>query len=132
MSSKIAGYLEIVGLVTLVVSSMAWMSHGEWVPYVYTLGAVIFAIGRLTVQQTIGSDNISDAKLRITVKRLLRQRSFAVFALLFSAMLMFMQPGWYLGNNLYLTRFAWFVPFLVFVIVEVYTAFRLPSVLKKC
>ena len=132
MSSKIAGYLEIIGLVTLVVSSMAWMSHGEWVPYVYTLGAVIFAVGRLTVQQTIGSDNISDAKLRITVKRLLRQRSFAVFALLFSAMLMFMQPGWYLGNNFYLTRFAWFVPFLVFVIIEVYTAFRLPSVLKKC
>ena len=124
MNNKVAGYLEIAGLITIIAASMAWISHSAWVSFVYTAGAVIFAIGRLAVQQTIKAESL-------TVKRLLRQRTFAVFALLFSAMLMFMEPGWYFGYNFYLTKFAWFIPFLVFVIIEVYTAFRLPSALKK-
>lgn len=124
MSNKVAGYLEIAGLTTIAVASMAWISHSVWVSFVYTTGTVIFAIGRLAVQQTIKAEGI-------TVKRLLRQRTFAVFVLLFSAMLMFMEPGWYFGYNFYLTKFAWFIPFLIFVIIEVYTAFRLPSALKK-
>ena len=125
MSSKIAGYLEIVGLIVIVISSLAWVLHLEWVPIVYTLGTIVFAIGRMAVQRTIPSCNL-------TVNRLKRQRTFAVFVILFSAMLMSMEPGWYLGYNFYLTKSAWLVPFIVFVIIEVYTAFRLPSALKKC
>ncbi len=125
MKTKLAGYLEAVGLTVVVISSFAWILHLQWIVYVYFVGTLLFAIGRLAVQQKIKNDSI-------TVKRLLRQRTFAVFVLLFSAMLMFTEPGWYFGYNLYITSFSWFVPFLVFVVIEVYTTFRLSSVLKKC
>jgi len=124
-NNKIAGYIEIIGLTIVVVASALWIFRMEWVSALYACGTVVFAIGRLMIQRTIKADNI-------TAKRLLRQRTFAVFVLLFSSILMFMQPGWYFGYNFYLTKSAWLVPFVVFVIIEVYTAFRLPVVLKKC
>lgn len=120
---KFAGYSEIIGLTIVVIASALWITHIGWVPTLFACGAVVFAIGRLLVQRTIKTDNI-------TAKRLVRQRTFAVFVLLFSSVLMFMQPGWYFGN-LYLTASSWLVPFIVFVVIEVYTAFRLPSLLKK-
>lgn len=123
-NDKLCGLLELGGLTVVVIASAMWITHMAIVPYLFALGTVVFAVGRMMVQRTIKSDSL-------TVKRLLRQRTFAVFALLFSAALMFARPGYYFGYNLYLQASSWLVPFIVFVVIEVYTAFRLPAALKK-
>lgn len=123
-NNKISGLLELCGLCIVVVASAMWITRMDFVPYLFAFGTVGFAIGRMMVQHEMKSDNV-------TVKRLLRQRTFAVFALLFSAVLMFAHPGYYFGYNVYLQASSWLVPFIVFVVIEVYTAFRLPIALKK-
>ncbi len=122
--NKISGLLELGGLTVVVIASAMWITRMDFVPYLFAFGAVFFAIGRMMVQQEMRSDSIA-------VKRLLRQRTFAVFALLFSSVLMFVHPGYYFGYNVYLQASSWLVPFIVFVVIEVYTAFRLPIALKK-
>jgi len=122
--NKFLGYVEAAGETIVVLASALWITGSVFVPYVFALGAVIFAVGRLSVQKTIKADTVA-------VKRLLRQRTIAVFLLLASAALMFAKPGFYFGYNLYLTKSSWLVLFIVFVIIEVYTVFRLSNELKK-
>ena len=63
------------------------------------------------------------------VKRLYRQRTFGVVVALLSALVMNMEPGFYLGY--YFPRTTWLVLFLVFAVFEVYTAFRIPAAEEK-
>lgn len=122
--NKIMEYAEMVGELLIVIGAALWITRLQWIPVFFSIGALIFTIGRLSVQQNMKCNTIS-------LKRLYRQRTFAVFALILSATLMFVKPGYYFGYNLYITNFSWFVLFAVFAIIEVYTAFRIPVELKK-
>ncbi|MCR5313069.1 MAG: hypothetical protein K6E54_05380 [Bacteroidaceae bacterium] len=122
--NKIMGYVEILGETVVTLAAALWITKQEWVPYVFAAGTIIFAVGRLAVQQQMKEDSI-------TLKRLYRQRAFAVFVLLACAALMFAKNGFYFGYNVYITNSSWLLLFIVFVIIEVYTAFRIPSELKK-
>lgn len=122
--NRLMGYVEMAGETMVVLASALWITRMPWVMYVFAIGAVVFAVGRLSVQRSFQTADV-------VVRRLLRQRTFAVFMLLGSAALMFARPGFYFGYNVYLTPSSWLVLFVVFVVIEVYTAFRLPNALKK-
>ncbi|MDE6720996.1 MAG: hypothetical protein K2J84_02465, partial [Bacteroidaceae bacterium] len=64
----------------------------------------------------------------LTLRRLYHQRVFGTIALALAAVMMLMPVGFYAG--LWVGRSSWLMPFIFFVVVEVYTAFRIPRVEK--
>jgi len=126
---KTWGYVEIVGETLMVVAAAAWITRSEWVAYVFALGAVMLSISRLAY----GNQAIMDAtpehnKLNMT--RLIRQRNIAIFMLVLTAIFMFVRHTTHIYQEMYLFPSSWIIPFVCFVVIEVYTAFRMPRLLN--
>ena len=68
-------------------------------------------------------------ELDLVVRRLYRQRVIAASILCISVVLLFLPNGFYFGY--YIRHSLWFIPFLIFTIIEIYTTFRLSSIDKK-
>jgi hypothetical protein len=117
---KIYNYISCVGEVLVIIGAMIWVTRTPIANYVFAAGATVFAIGRLNEKKEEGS---------IVLARLYGQRTFGIVALLFAAVVMNLHEGFYLG--MYLRPTAWLIPFVVFVVAEVYTAFRIPAQIKK-
>ena len=120
MTDKIYQIAAIAGEVMVIAGAMIWVTGWIGANYIYAAGSTIFAVGRLGEKH-----DVKDA----VVKRLYRQRTFGVVVALFSALVMNMEPGFYLGY--YFPRTTWLVLFLVFAVFEVYTAFRIPAAEEK-
>ena len=118
--TKIYSNIACVGEVLVIIGAMVWVTGTDVANYVYAAGTTIFAIGRLNEEKENGS---------VVLARLYGQRTFGVVALLFSALVMNLREGFYVG--VYLRPTAWLIPFVVFVVIELYTAFRIPSQIKK-
>ena len=118
--NKIFNIIACVGEVLVIVGAMVWITGSGVANYLYAAGAAIFAIGRLSEKSEKGS---------IVLARLYGQRTLGVIVLLLSAVVMNLRPGFYLG--MYLRSTAWLIPFVVFVVIELYTAFRIPAQIKK-
>lgn len=120
VTDKIYQIAAIAGEVMVIAGAMIWVTGWIGANYIYAAGATIFAVGRLGEKH-----DVKDA----VVKRLYRQRTFGVVVALFSALVMNLEPGFYLGY--YFPRTTWLVLFLVFAVFEVYTAFRIPVAEEK-
>ena len=64
----------------------------------------------------------------LTMRRLYRQSVFGLVGLVLAVVFMFLPVGFYAG--MWLGPTSWLIPFVFFVVVEVYTVFRI-SALEK-
>ena len=103
--------VQVVGAVLLLVGAMLQITRWELSPYIYTLGAVMFAY--VQVMSRYEGQNL-------IVRRLRRQQVLGAVLLVFAGVLMFVAR-----HN------EWILCLTVAAVLELYTAFRIPSELEK-
>ena len=102
--AKILGIIEVVGLTLVVLAAALWV---------------------------LPQDNtrlMASNPRELTMRRLYHQRVFGIVALILSTVLMWLPVGFYAG--MYVGKTSWLIPFVFFVVVEVYTVFRISAVEK--
>ncbi len=110
--SKSYNYLQIVGAVLLLVGAMLQITRWELSPVLYTVGAVLFAYVQVVQGRYDGKNLI--------IRRLRRQQIIAAMLLIFAGVLMFISK-----------RNEWIVCLTIAAVLELYTAYRIPSELEK-
>lgn len=127
MKAKLLVNISNIGEVLVVIGAIFWIAGWELVNYIFTLGTILFALGRL-LEKHPETHNIA-------LRRLYIQRIIGVVILIFAALLMFFYRqlnGYEISEyQIHATSSAWLLPFIIFVLIEIYTAFRIPSELKK-
>lgn len=103
--------LQISGGVCLLAGTMLQITRWEFSPYLYTLGALLFA----WVQVTNGYDGRN-----LVVRRLRRQQMLSAVLLVFTGVLMFTTR-----------RNEWIVCLTIAAVLQLYTAFRIPDEQEK-
>lgn len=103
--------MQMVGAVLLLIGAMLQITRWEFAPYLYTLGAILFAY----VQVMDGYDGKN-----LIIRRLRRQQILGAVLLVFAGVLMFVAR-----HN------EWILCLTVAAVLELYTAFRIPSELEK-
>ena len=124
---KLLGKAELLGLALVLIASAVWMMEHFWASVMMAAGTVILSIGRF-FQTPFYAKYLPTDSRELTLRRLYHQRVFGIMALVVSAALMFTPQGFYFG--LYVAPSSWLITFVVFVVIEVYTAFRISSVDK--
>ena len=109
--SKTYQIIQGVGAVLLLVGAMLQITRWELSPIIYTIGAVMFAY--VQVMSRYEGKNL-------IVRRLRRQQILGAVLLVFAGVLMFVTK-----HN------EWVLCLTVAAILELYTAFRIPSELEK-
>ena len=109
--SKIYQIVQGVGAVLLLVGAMLQITRWELSPIIYTLGAVMFAY--VQVMSRYEGKNL-------IVRRLRRQQILGAVLLVFAGVLMFVTK-----HN------EWVLCLTIAAVLELYTAFRIPSELEK-
>ena len=109
--SKIYQIVQGVGAVLLLVGAMSQITPWELSPIIYTIGAVMFAYVQVMTRY--------EGK-NLIVRRLRRQQILGAVLLVFAGVLMFVTK-----HN------EWVLCLTVAAILELYTAFRIPSELEK-
>ena len=109
--SKIYQIVQGVGAVLLLVGAMLQITRWELSPIIYTIGAVMFAYVQVMTRY--------EGK-NLIVRRLRRQQILGAVLLVFAGVLMFVTK-----HN------EWVLCLTVAAILELYTAFRIPSELEK-
>ena len=109
--SKIYQIVQGVGAVLLLVGAMLQITRWELSPILYTIGAVMFAY--VQVMSRYEGKNL-------IVRRLRRQQILASVLFVFTGVLMFVTK-----HN------EWILCLTVAAVLELYTAFRIPSELEK-
>ena len=109
--SKIYQIVQGVGAVLLLVGAMLQITRWELSPILYTIGAVMFAYVQVMTRY--------EGK-NLIVRRLRRQQILGAVLLVFAGVLMFVTK-----HN------EWVLCLSVAAIMELYTAFRIPSELEK-
>lgn len=108
---KIYTYMQMAGAVLLLIGAMLQITRWELSPYLYTLGAVLFAY--VQVMDGYPGKNL-------IIRRLRRQQILGAVLLVFTGVLMFATK-----------RNEWIVCLTIATILELYTAFRIPNELNK-
>lgn len=103
--------MQIVGAVFLLVGAVLQITRWELSPYLYTLGAVLFAYVQVMCRY--------EGK-NLIVRRLRRQQIIGAVLLVFAGVLMFTSK-----------RNEWIVCLTIAAVLELYTAWRIPSELEK-
>ena len=123
-----------IGEIVVLLGAAAWMFQPRWAGWLLAAGAVVFAIGRIFGENgdyALSMDKSKDFQLR----RVYRQRLFGVIILLLAAILINTPNGFYsffgLTSPVFYRSSLWLMPFSIFVVFELYTAFRIPAVEKK-
>ena len=124
---RILGYVEMTGETLVVVGAAAWLPMRDVAPWLMAGGVVLMAVGRFSQTPFYQQYAESDSR-HMTLRRLYHQRVFGMVALILSAVLMFTPVGFYAG--MYVAPSSWLLLFVFFVITEVYTTFRISSVMK--
>lgn len=126
---KILGYVESAGLLQVVIAAAIWIlpdlrtvAQG-WM----AVAAVMLLLGRFLQEPFYLKYSERDPKV-LTLRRLYHQRVFGIIALILAAAMMFVPQGFYYG--MYVGKSSWLILFVIFVVIEVYTAFRISSVDK--
>ena len=109
--SKIYQIVQGVGAVLLLVGAMLQITRWELSPILYTIGAVMFAY--VQVMSRYEGKNL-------IIRRLRRQQILGALLLVFAGVLMFVTK-----HN------EWVLCLTIAAILELYTAFRIPSELEK-
>lgn len=103
--------MQIVGAVLLLVGAVLQITRWELSPYLCTLGAVLFAYVQVMCRY--------EGK-NLIVRRLRRQQIIGAVLLVFASVLMFTSK-----------RNEWIVCLTIAAVLELYTAWRIPSELEK-
>ena len=125
---KLLNYVAMGGETMVVVGAAAWMFAPLPAAILFAVGAALFIIGRMAGNEGDGQ-KAPDRSLTPVVRHLHRQRILSYVLLTLAAVCIHLPAGFYFG--IYMRRSMWLVPFIAFVIIEVYTAFRLPAAEKK-
>ena len=104
-------WIQMTGAVLTLVGAALQITRWEFSPYIYIVGAVLFAY----TQVMDGYDGKN-----LIVLRLRRQQILGAVLLVFAGVLMFVTH-----NN------EWILCLTVAAILELYTAYRIPSELQK-
>ena len=113
-SKKTFAMLTLAGETIVLIGAVMWSWNPDWAVYTFVTGTCLFFAGRML---TPNNDE------NMVVKRLHTQQKAGALILLLAAITMTATPTWFLGY--YVTKSAWLIPFVAFVIIEVYTTFRL-------
>ena len=124
---RIFGYIEMAGELIVVAAAAVWMPLREVAPLAFAFGVAVFAIGRFLQTPYYAKLMPTDVR-ELPLRRLHHQRVFGMVALILSAVLMNMPVGFHFG--VYVTAGTWIVMFSVFVVIEVYSTFRILHLLK--
>lgn len=123
---NVFGYIANIGEVLVLIGAAFWITGWEFINYVFAVGTLLFTVGRLFEKHPEST---------ITLRRLYTQRTIGVVVLILAALLMFFYDrinGFEISDyEVHATASAWLLPFFIFVVIELYTAFRIPSELKK-
>lgn len=103
--------IQMIGAVLLLVGAMLQITRWELSPYIYTVGSILFAYAQ--VMSGYEGKNL-------IVRRLRRQQILGATLLVFAGVLMFVTR-----NN------EWILCLSIAAVLELYTAFRIPSELEK-
>lgn len=126
---RFLGYVELAGLCVVVVAVCMWMvpavRFGACV--LMAVGTVLLALGRFMQTPFYERYSNRDPK-ELTLRRLYHQRVFGVVGLILATVFMWLPTGFYAG--MYVGVSSWLIPFVFFVVIEVYTAFRISAVEK--
>lgn len=104
-------YIQMTGAVLLLVGAMLQITRWELAPIIYILGAVLFAW--MQVADSYNGKNL-------IVRRLRRQQIIGAMLLVFTGVLMYTSK-----HN------EWIVCLTIAAVLELYTAYRIPSELEK-
>ena len=123
---NVLGYIANIGEVLVLIGAALWITGCEFLNYVFAVGTLLFAIGRFFEKHPQST---------LTLRRLYLQRTIGVVVLIVAALLMFFYEyinGLEISDyKVHATASAWLLPFFICVVIELYTAFRIPSELKK-
>lgn len=128
---KTLGIIEVVGLTLVVVAAGLWVLPQDNTRLMASVGmavgTVALVFGRFLQTPFYLKYPVTDPK-ELTMRRLYHQRVFGIVALIITTVLMWMPAGFYAG--MYVGKTSWLIPFVFFVVVEVYTVFRISAVEK--
>ena len=113
-SKKTLAMLTLAGETIVLIGAVMWSWNPDWAVYTFVTGTCLFFAGRMLTPNNDES---------MVVKRLHTQQKAGALILLLAAITMTATPTWFLGY--YVTKSDWLIPFVAFVIIEVYTTFRL-------
>ena len=109
--NKFYQIIQGIGAPLLLVGAMLQITNSEFSSIIYTLGAVLFAYAQVMCRYE-GNNLI--------IRRLRRQQILASVLFVFTGVLMFVTK-----HN------EWIVCLTIAAVLELYTAFRIPSELEK-
>lgn len=104
-------YLMMAGAILLLLGAMLQITRWELSPVIYTIGAVLFAY--VQVMDGYQGQNL-------IIRRLRRQQILGAVLLVFTGVLMFVMK-----------RNEWIVCLTIAAILELYTAFRIPTEMER-
>lgn len=122
---KALGYIELAGLASVCVGAATWIVNHNLGSIIMAVGTLALLIGRFFQTPFYTKYSILDPK-ELTLRRLYHQRVFGIIALILATALMFTPQGFYFG--VWVGATSWLVLFVIFVVIEVYTAFRISAV----
>lgn len=125
---RISGYFGPVLLVASALLFIITKSHPLWVCVLFSIGVVLLTLNRFMGPESDFQQS-KDTRKQLAIRRLYRQRCVGTLVLYLSVLLLFLHEGFYYGY--YLRKSSWLLPFIVFTVIELYTAFRLPSLEEK-
>lgn len=129
--AKILGIIEVVGLTLVVLAAALWVLPQDSTRLMTSIGmavgTVALVFGRFLQTPFYLKYPMTDPR-ELTMRRLYHQRVFGIVALILSTVLMWLPVGFYAG--MYVGKTSWLIPFVFFVVVEVYTVFRISAVEK--
>lgn len=111
MNKTILTCMTVAGAVLILLGAGLYITDWVLSPYLYTLGAVFFAIPQLSARYE-GTNPV--------IRRLRRQQIFGALLLMVTSPCMFV-----------LTHNEWIACLTIAAILELYTAFRIPAELEK-
>ncbi len=110
--NKTYSYIQMIGALLVLVGAMLQITRWELSPYIYTVGAVLFAYVQVMMGRYEGKNLI--------IRRLRRQQIIGAILLVFAGVLMFTSK-----------RNEWIVCLTIAAVLQLYTAYRIPSELEK-
>ena len=120
--------LALAGETLVLAGAALWLFLPYFAAYILSVGTALFIVGRMASSEGDGP-KASDRSLPPVIRHLHRQRILSYILLTLAAVCIHLPAGFYFG--IYMRRSMWLVPFIAFVVIEVYTAFRLPTAEKK-
>ena len=111
MTNKYYPTISVIGAILLLGGAIIQITKAVWAPYVYLVGAILFAYVQVT-------DRYEEANL--IIRRLRRQQMLGAALLVLAGVMMIL---WH--------RNEWILCLTIAAVLELYTAFRIPQEEQK-